>query len=267
LTPIRRIARIGGFVAITSAMLPAFVIRKAIASPGQRDRVRDSWVRAWSGSLLRLFSIAIEVEGPEAASDPSLSTKGRLVVANHRSAIDIAVLLRIFGGHMVSRADLSKWPLVGAAAHSVGTIFVDRLRTTSGVGAIREIQRHLEEGQTIILFPEGTTFEGDIVRPFHAGAFMAALLAGASVVPVGLAYPVGSQTAFVNEPFARHLSRMAGTRATRVAVRVGRAIRAARGVRASELSATSQNAVQSLVYAARVAVDRPDDARHTSYHR
>jgi lyso-ornithine lipid O-acyltransferase len=261
LTSARRIARIAGFVGITSAMLPAFVAHHALASPGRRDRIRDAWVRAWSGSQLRLFSIAIDLarsESTESAPDAFLSSRGRLIVANHRSAIDIAVLLRIFGGHVLSRADLSGWPLVGAAARSVGTIFVDRSRAASGAGAIREIRRQLEGGQTIILFPEGTTFEGDEVRPFHAGAFVAVLRTGASIVPVGLAYPLGSQAAFVNEPFTRHLTRLAGADATRVAVRVGNAIQAAAGSRAIDLSSASQKAVQNLVYAARAAVNRDE---------
>jgi 1-acyl-sn-glycerol-3-phosphate acyltransferase len=236
-------------------MLPAFVTRYALASPGRRDRVRDAWVRAWSGSQLRLFSIAIDLEGSERAPTASPSSKGRLIVANHRSAIDIAVLLRIFGGRMVSRADLSKWPLVGAAAKSAGTIFVDRSRTTSGAGAIREIRRHLEEGQTVILFPEGTTFEGDEVRPFHAGAFVAVVRAAASIVPVGLAYPMDSQAAFVNEPFTSHLARVAGTGATRVAVRVGAAIQVAAGARGNDVCSASQKAVQELVHAARTALN------------
>lgn len=254
MTSARRITRIAGFVGITAAMLPAFMTRYALASPGRRDRVRDAWVRAWSGSLLRLFSIAIDLEGSERAPNPSPSSKGRLIVANHRSAIDIAVLLRIFGGRMVSRADLSGWPLIGAAAKSAGTIFVDRSRTTSGAGAIREIRRHLEEAQTVILFPEGTTFEGDEVRPFHAGAFVAAVRAAASIVPVGLAYPTDSRAAFVNEPFTRHLVRVAGAGATRVAVRVGAAIQIAAGARASDVSGASQKAVQELVRAARAAL-------------
>ena len=110
-------------------------------------------------------------------------------MTNHRSAIDIGVVLATFGGTMVSRADLASWPVVGAAARAVGTVFVDRSSAKSGAATIRAIQKHLEEGQTINLFPEGTTFDGDEVRPFHGGAFVSAVRAEAEVLPVGLAYP------------------------------------------------------------------------------
>jgi len=248
---LRRGARIGGFVAVTAAMLPAFVARQAWTAPRRRGAVRDAWVRAWSGTLLDLFSVTLDLGG--AAPPPG----GRLVVANHRSAIDILVLLRVFGGCVVSRADLAGWPLIGAAARSTGTIFVDRSRTTSGAGAIREIRQRLAEGQTVILFPEGTTFEGDLVRPFRAGAFLSVRGAEASIVPVGLAYPADSEAAFVNEPFRAHLVRMAGARATRVAVRVGEPIVTGSDARAGDLSVASRDAVQDLVHAARAAVERP----------
>jgi len=261
MTAVRRAARLGGFVAITSAMLPAFALRHALARPRDRDRVRDAWVGVWSGSLLRLFGIEVDL-----ATEPHASSaRGRLVVANHRSAIDIAVLLRSFGGHMVSRADLSGWPLVGPAARSVGTIFVDRSSTTSGAGAIRDIKRNLDEGQTVILFPEGTTFEGDVVRPFHPGAFIAVLRTDAEIVPVGVAYPAGSETAFVNESFTRHLTRMAGAEPTRVVVRVGEPIAVPPSARAKELASTSRDAVQQLVAAARLVADaasRPSQKSH-----
>ena len=78
--------------------------------------------------LLTLFAVTVDLRG-QVAPAPD---RGRLVVANHRSTIDIAILLRAFGGRMVSREDLSGWPLLGAAARSVGTIFVDRDDAMSG---------------------------------------------------------------------------------------------------------------------------------------
>jgi lyso-ornithine lipid O-acyltransferase len=252
---VKRAVRIGGFVGITALMLPTFVARHALASARDRDRVRDAWVAAWSGSLLRLFAIHVEVNDPGGVVGTSPKGTGRLIVSNHRSAIDIALLLHTFGGHMVSRADLSRWPLVGAAARSVGTIFVDRASTTSGAGAIREIRRNLEGGQSVLLFPEGTTFQGDDVRPFHAGAFIAVLRTSAEIVPVGIAYPTGSETAFVNESFTRHLARMAGADPTRVVLQVGEPIPVASGARANVLAQAAHDAVQELVLTARAAVD------------
>jgi lyso-ornithine lipid O-acyltransferase len=250
--PLRRTARIAGFVGLTSAMLPAYLLRDKLARASERDGVRDRWVAAWTSGLLRLFAIDVDLAG---VTLDSKQPGGFLVVANHRSAIDVAVLLRTFGGHMVSRADLATWPLLGASARSVGTVFVDRTSTASGAGAIREMRRLLAEGQRVILFPEGTTFEGDVVRPFQGGAFIAALRTNAKIVPVGIAYPTGSGAAFIHESFTRHLMRMSGAEPTRVVVRVGTPIPVQPGAHAAELASLSRAEVQKLVGEARKAAD------------
>jgi len=255
----RKTARIGGFAGITGGLLPLYVARDRLTRTANKTRVRNRWVRRWSGSLLRLFGIAVEYS--EAARSPRVeevadsAPRGRLVVANHRSALDVGILLQHFGGHMVSRADLAKWPLVGAAARSVGTVFVDRSSTTSGASTIRAVRSLLKSGETVLLFPEGTTFEGDTVRPFQAGAFIGALKSGAMVVPVGIAYETGSGAAFVGESFTQHLARMAESGATRVVACVGEPILVVDGTRAAELAKAAEAAVQGLVAEARRTVD------------
>src|SRR5205085_450828 len=171
----------------------------------------------WARALLSLFSIECVVKG--AVPPPTRKgERGRLIVSNHRSAIDIGVLLATFGGTMVSRDDLARWPLIGAAARSVGTVFVDRASAKSGAATIRMLEKHLRAGRTMHIFPEGTTFDGDEVRPFHGGAFIAAARTEAEIVPVGLAYPKASGAAFVGETFPQHLARLAASDDTRMVI-------------------------------------------------
>ena len=247
---VRRAARIAGFGALTAAMLPAFMAHRRLSLERQRDGVRRRWVGAWSGALLGMFGVRAIIQGAPPAPGP-----GRLVAANHRSTADILLLLQTFGGHMVSRADLAGWPLVGAAARSVGTLFVDRSSASSGATAVRTIRTRLVAGDTVIVFPEGTTFPDDEVRPFHAGAFVAAARSDAEVIPVGLAYQRGSGAAFVNESFAAHLSRMAAAPPSRVALCIGEPIPVSR-TRASDLRDAAHTEVQRLVRDARALVDR-----------
>src|SRR5882724_2175040 len=121
----RQVARATGFVGVTASMLPAFLVRMASTPDSERDAVRDRWVSRWARTLLRLFAIEIVVDG--AVPPPTQGRgRGRLVITNHRSAIDVGVVLSTFGGTMVSRADLASWPVLGPAARAVGTVFVDR---------------------------------------------------------------------------------------------------------------------------------------------
>jgi 1-acyl-sn-glycerol-3-phosphate acyltransferase len=244
---LRRAARIAGFGALTAAMLPAFLVRERLAGKDGRARVREGWVGAWCAALLGLFGVRVLAQ-----SGPSLPPgRGRLIVANHRSTADILVLLRAFGGHMVSRADIAQWPLLGTAARRVGTVFVDRSDAVSGANAVRTIRTLLSRGGTVIVFPEGTTFAGDEVRPFHAGAFVSALRSGANVVPVGLAYEAGSGAAFVNESFGAHLARMAAAEPSSLAMCVGEPIAIAQNARSIELRDRAHAEVQRLVLEAR----------------
>jgi 1-acyl-sn-glycerol-3-phosphate acyltransferase len=246
----KQIARAGGFVGVTAAMLPPFLARMAATTDDDRDAVRDAWVGRWARALLRLFAVEVVVDG--VVPPPTRGRgRGRLVVTNHRSAIDIGVVLATFGGTMVSRADLAAWPVVGAAARAVGTVFVDRASAKSGAATIRIIQKHLEDGKTINLFPEGTTFDGDEVRPFHGGAFVAAVRAEAEILPVAVAYPSSSGAAFVNETFTAHLGRMAKSDPTRMVVSVGEPFVARKSDRATDVTKRAHREVQALVERAR----------------
>ncbi len=249
---LRRAARVAGFGAVTAAMLPTYALRDALARPDDRDEIRDRWIATWCTALLGLFAVRVDVRGASA----STAGRGRLVVANHRSTIDIALLLRTFGGHMVSRADLSRWPLIGAAARKVGTVFVDRADAMSGASAVRAMRDLLQRGRTVIVFAEGTTFADDVVRPFHGGAFVAAAGSGAEIVPVGIAYQSGSGAAFVDESFPQHLARMSAADPTRVVMNIGAPIVAAERIRSVRLREQTQSAVQSLVDEARSLCDR-----------
>lgn len=248
---LRMAARIAGAGALTATMLPALLARERMVREERRAPMRTRWVGAWCSTLLGMFGVRVL-----ASSIPSWRLgRGHLIVANHRSTADVLLLLRAFGGHMVSRADLARWPLLGKAARSVGTVFVDRSDALSGANAVRSIGALLTRGSTVIVFPEGTTFPGDEVRPFHAGAFVAAVRSGADIVPVGLAYEAGSGAAFVNESFRAHLARMAAAEASDVAMCVGETITIAPDARAAALRELAHAEVQRLVYEARRIVD------------
>src|ERR1700722_11279180 len=248
--PIRRFVRTGGFGAITAAVLPALLAHQAVVPGACREAVREQWIGTWSSALLSIFGVRVIVRRAMSAG-----TRGRLVVANHRSAADIPVLLREFGGRMVSRADLAHWALVGPGAPAVETVFVARADPASGAAALRAIRSHLAEGATITVFPEGTTFHDDDVRPFQVGPFAAALRAQADVVAVGLAYETGSGAAFGDESFSAHLARMASAAPSRVALCVGPPMVSAGRTGAAALRDRARAEVQRLVGEARSLVD------------
>lgn len=116
--------------------------------------------------------------------------KGRVVfVANHMSWSDIPLLGSIIGGVFVAKAEVGRWPVVGPLARLHGILFVEREQMRSAGGQAAEIARELERGHAIILFPEGTTSDGERVLPFKSSLFSAAdAIEDAVIQPVTLAY-------------------------------------------------------------------------------
>jgi 1-acyl-sn-glycerol-3-phosphate acyltransferase len=218
---------------------------RKIAKHDEVYQVTQRWTKVWARGLVNLFGVEPIVIGqlPEPAKGP------RLIVSNHRSPMDIALLLGYCGGHFLSRGDLADWPILGIAARTVDTIFVDRRDAHSGIAAIKKMRRYLGNSRTVLVFPEGTTFAGDEVRPFHAGAFTAVRGLNVELLPVGIAYRPGSE--FFGETFIGYINRVAGLMSTRVVIKFG-SVRFARGTH-NEIASSMRQEVQQLTNDARKA--------------
>lgn len=190
-----------------------------------RIELINKWVPRWASALMRIFGIRVEARGPHADQGeiyPAHDARGvgRVFVANHQSGVDIPVALTVVAAHAISRHDVAAWPLLGAGARRIGTLFVDRESRRSGATVLRQIADALAFGEGILMFPEGTAFPGNGVHEFKVGAFNAAHRAGAEIIPIGIAY--GSPDAYYyKEPFLKHMKRIASLRRLAVAVEVG----------------------------------------------
>ena len=218
--------RAAGFAGLTLGAGVSVALGLRFSPEDRKFVVRDRVTGEWSRGLLRLFGVRVKLGGAPAGPLGVGRGRGRVVVANHRSIIDIAVLLSSFGGAVLSRGDLAKWPLIGPSARSAGTIFVDRSDRASGAKAISAMVDRLAANDTICLFPEGTTFVDDEVRPFKPGGFVAAARAKVPAVPVGITYPLDSNAGFGDETVLEHLGRLAETPRTIAHVEIGEPIEA-----------------------------------------
>lgn len=244
----RAAVRTVAMAGFTLGMMGGVRVHQRASGEAARYATYQAWMKRWCQGLLEIFGVhAVVVAGAEL---PPPAASARLVVSNHRSPLDIPLLLRQFGGCVLSRADLATWPVLGPAAISAETIFVDRKDTMSGVIAVRKIRERLIRGRTVIVFPEGTTYAGDEVRTFHEGAFAAARGLKGELVPVGIAYQAGSE--FIEPTFGEYLARVAGRTETRVALAIGAPLQI-QGPR-RELAAALHTEIQALVLKARAAL-------------
>jgi 1-acyl-sn-glycerol-3-phosphate acyltransferase len=134
--------------------------------------------------LIRILSIKITVEGDHGG----LKRSGAFVVSNHVSYVDGFVLGSLFPVVYVSKKEVRGWPVIGQWTALCGTIYVDRQRKDKIPLLIEEIAGKLRETVNILIFPEGTSTDGERLLPFQSVPFAAALRTKATVVPVTLAY-------------------------------------------------------------------------------
>jgi 1-acyl-sn-glycerol-3-phosphate acyltransferase len=250
--------RLTAFVVITLVLWAALEGDFLFRRKTPRIDLINKWVPRWSKALLWIFGVRVDARGPYVGQGQLYPGRGaggvgRIFVMNHRSSIDIPIVFTLAAAHVISRHDLATWPIIGPGAKRIGTLFVDRASRRSGAEVLKEVDRALEQGEGVAMFPEGTAFGGDEVRDFRPGAFKAAVRSGAEIVPLGVAYE-NPDAYYRNEMFMQHLRRGASFRCLRVAVEVGEPL-PAKGASPVELKEVARQRVVELVAAARGRIE------------
>ncbi len=170
---------------------------------------RALWLQGASRRVLRALGIKIRICG-------HASSQG-LVVANHLSYLDIAIISTAMPCFFVSKTEVRRWPYFGWAARTGGTIFIDRSSRASAARAGQEIFERLELPIPVLLFPEGTSTDGSQVLRFHPSLFEPAVAAAAPVTAAAVRYVFEDGRNeqelcwFGDSPFLPHLWKALGT--------------------------------------------------------
>lgn len=133
----------------------------------------------------RLMGFKLEVSGEISPEHPTL------FVANHASYLDITMLGAVIPGSFIAKSEVAGWPIFGTLARLQRTVFIQRKRTEAA-GQRDGIKERLAKGDDLILFPEGTSSDGNRTLPFKSALFSVADLEvnGAKLIvqPVSIAY-------------------------------------------------------------------------------
>jgi lyso-ornithine lipid O-acyltransferase len=115
-----------------------------------------------------------------------------LIASNHLSYFDILFFGATVPCVFVSKSEVRQWPLLGLLAALGGTIFLDRSSAASAAEAVTKVQKLLETGVLVLVFPEGTSSDGAEVLRFHASLFEPAVRVGATVTAAAIGYSAGA---------------------------------------------------------------------------
>ena len=162
-SPVRGGLRLAVYLLWTLLLVPVQALAVAVRSP-LRFRIPRFYHRVCAAIL----GIGVVVRGERATDRPVL------FVSNHSSYLDITVLGSVIPGSFVAKSEVAGWPFFGALAKLQQTVFVER-KARSGVEKQRdELGARLDAGDSLILFPEGTSSDGNRTLPFKTALFAVA---------------------------------------------------------------------------------------------
>jgi 1-acyl-sn-glycerol-3-phosphate acyltransferase len=161
-SPLRAAVRTALFLGWTLLLIPA----QALALVFHQRLARRIPV-FYHRNACRMLGIHVAPRGTMSTEHPTL------FVCNHSSYLDITVLASLIEGSFVSKAEVAGWPLFGLLAKLQRTVFIER-RPTQAAQHRDEIGRRLDDGDNLFLFPEGTSTDGNRVKPFRSALFAVA---------------------------------------------------------------------------------------------
>jgi 1-acyl-sn-glycerol-3-phosphate acyltransferase len=171
--------RLSLYALVTLALTPVQILILLIAR-------RFWWALPFAYHKLcrRIMGLQVRIVGTPAKARPVL------FVSNHVSYLDIPVLGSIMPVSFVAKVEVAQWPGYGWLAKLQRTVFVDRRRNTT-MQQRDSIHARLMAGDALVLFPEGTSNDGNRILPFRSALLSVAEAATErplAIQPVSIAY-------------------------------------------------------------------------------
>jgi lyso-ornithine lipid O-acyltransferase len=139
----------------------------------------------FSRLMLALLGVRVHVKHRERLRKDS---SARLIIANHVSYVDVLVLSSLVPSVFITSMELKHTAMLGVLAQFAGSLYVERRKASGLKKEIEAIAEVLGQGFVVVLFPEGTTSNGDWVMPFKNSLFDTAVATRADILPICLRY-------------------------------------------------------------------------------
>lgn len=235
LTRLARLVAVVALGVVLALWLRAMSLIKRSRPPAARQQLCQ-WFFARLVSVLP-FEVRLVGEQPR---------RPMLWLANHLSWADIPLLGMLSPMSFLAKAEVRQWPLLGWLAAEAGTAFIQRGAGESGQ-LNKQLALHLQEGRNVLIFPEGTTTDGSVVRPFHSRLLSCAIETGSPIQPVAIRYLRGGQSDTISpfigdDDLLSHLFRLLAEDTATVEIRLLAPI-GSQGMDRNRLSRLCHNAI------------------------
>jgi 1-acyl-sn-glycerol-3-phosphate acyltransferase len=162
---------------------PFVLVALLLGSPAILYRVGDIGVRIG----LFLSGIKFRVEGDENIQ----RHRAAVYAVNHASNVEPPILYEALRDlfpklRIVYKAELRKLPVLVRAFDLAGFVALERGNPEQSLPAIERAAEALREGNSFLIFPEGTRSRTNALLPFKKGGFVMAIRGQAPIVPVAI---------------------------------------------------------------------------------
>jgi 1-acyl-sn-glycerol-3-phosphate acyltransferase len=169
------------FIVTLPLMLILLIIR--IKHPDAAERVARPIIQ-WVFSTIRIISLTrMDIKGTENIPDGPV-----LFVPNHLSIFDVVILYPIMNrpSSFISKIELKKIPFLAQWMILIKAVFLDRDNIKQAIGIIIGAVDDINNGTSVIVFPEGTRSRTGEVLEFKEGTFKIATRTDCPVVPIAI---------------------------------------------------------------------------------
>lgn len=150
--------------------------------PMASTKTKHHHIQKWSRRLLKIFGMQLSV-----SNEHILPQNAYLLASNHVSWMDIHAINAFRPIRFVAKSEVEKWPVFGWMAKQLGTVFIKRDSSRHAHYVVGEMSEALKS-DSICIFPEGTSTNGESVRPFKPNLFEAAVIATVPVYTLAIRY-------------------------------------------------------------------------------
>lgn len=159
----------------------------AISYPWFGLSARRRILQRWSAGLLDVLNVRVTF----AAKGQMQDGRHGLIVSNHISWLDVFVLNSVIPMRFVAKSEVRSWPVIGWLCARAQTLFIERGKMRSAARINTSMAELLQQGESLAVFPEGTTTDGAQVTHFHASLLQPAIDAWSQVHPIAIRYQDG----------------------------------------------------------------------------
>ncbi len=178
--------KIAAFLFLVVTFLPISFLVDLFVTRKERklyyfSRISSFYLRAALGVL----GVRVTVRNADKLRDRK---NNYFIISNHLSYIDIFVIYSVIPSVFVANSELEEAFLLGTIVRYAGGVFVERRNRAKLLGDMGTISDMLNMGLNVVIFPEGTTSNGERVMPFKSSLLAAAGESGVEVLPLCIRY-------------------------------------------------------------------------------